>query len=144
MARIVALFKSYDEAHRSAQALIRHGYPARVTYLLEEIDRSHSGREAFYPKVEREDRIPSGLEVAERPRMIVSPAVVLAGDDARAEPPNLEERLRGLGLADGQIHRILARVSDGSVAAIFRIDDSGERVMALLAEHGALAVEQVC
>lgn len=143
MARIIALFDSYEAAHRAAQSLVREGLPARVTYLLEEMRQEADGREGFYPKLEREDRVPSGLDAAARPRTLTTPSFALAGTDSLVVSPTLEERLRDLGLVEGQIHRLLEQVAEGSVAAVFRLDGPAEKAMSILAERGARAVEQV-
>lgn len=143
MARIIALFDSYETAHRAAQHLIREGLPARVTYLLEEMGQGADSVVGVSPRLEREDRVPSGLDVAAGPRTITAPTFALSGADSLVASPTLEERLRELGLEDGQIHRLLEQVADGGVAAVFRFDGPAEEAMALLSERGARAVEQV-
>lgn len=157
MARLIALFDSYDAAHGAAQALIAAGVPVRVTYLLCEGDQGGDGMEGFYLDVTPAQRTPDGAQPDARVepgagvgtaeaapfRELTTHRYAVTGTDSLSTSPSLPQRLGELGLSAGEVHRLLDRVAEGQVAAVFRLDGPGERPMAILAARGAREVQQV-
>ena len=142
MARLVALFDGYEEAHRAAQALAAAGQPPDVTYLLGEADQGADGMEGFYPLTPEQDTGggPGGDNPFSGP---LAGRFAVTGTDALTPARSLAERMARLGLGAGEVHRQLEEVERGRVAAVFTVPGPGERALRLLAEPGALSVEQI-
>lgn len=144
MARMVALFESYPDAHAAAQALIASGQPADVTYLLARGDQAADGMEGFYPGLTPAQGPPGDGGAGEHP--FAGPAAgrfAVTGADSLAAPRSLPARLAALGLDAGAVHRVLDQVGKGRVAAVFSVAGPADAAMRLLAERGALAVERL-
>ncbi len=143
MARLVALFDSYRAAHQAAQGLAAAGQPPDVTYLLGQADQGADGMEGFYPGLTPEQDTgggPGGDDPFSGP---LAGRFAVTGTDSLNPARSLEERMARLGLGAGEVHRLLEEVERGRVAAVFTVPGSAERALRLLAEGGALSVEQI-